>query len=893
MAQLRIGIWNINGLTPSKNDLQVLLHTNKIDIVLMSETHLNDNKEFDLDNYAVYNTNHPDGTSHGGTAVIIKNNIKHHIHSHYNKDHLQATTVTVQDRSGDYNVSAVYCPPRHTINEAMFYNYFKTLGSRYISGGDWNSKHTKWGSRLITTRGRELKKCIDKYNMITLSTGEPTYWPTDPNKCPDLLDFFIIKGFSHTYFAVENCLDSSSDHTPVIGSFSTTALYQEQDKSLYNHKTNWTSFTDILHTELNLKIKLKTPDDIDDATFYITNKIQEAAWLATPYLKILNTTHSAPLQIRNKIQEKRSLRRKWHLSRHPDDKAALNRSARELTDMIKENENDTLQHKLSSLTATKSTDYSLWKITKKFNRPQKHIPPIRTQTGSWAKRAEEKAETFAQHLSHIFTPNASAAPDIDEELEKIVDSDQQLSLPPKLVTPKEVYNTIKHLGNKKAPGFDLITGEILKHLPRKAFVFLCMLFNAIFRVQHYPKLWKVSQVCMLPKPGKPPTEPTSYRPISLLPTISKVFEKIFLHRLKPILDQEKIIPDHQFGFREQHTTVEQAHRVVSKIRQSLECKEYCAAVFLDIQQAFDKVWHTGLLYKLKTSLPNTYYMVLKSYLLERKFQVKFGGETSNLYDIKASIPQGSVLGPVLYSIYTADLPTTDKVVTATYADDTACLASDKTPEIASQKLQVHLDKIDQWLEKWRIKASVTKSVQITFTLRKGDCPPVTMRGEPLPNETSVKYLGLHLDRRLTWENHIKKKRKEADIRWNSLQWLIGRKSTLTLNNKLLIYKAVIKPVWTYGIQLWGSASNSNLEILQRFQNKVLRQITCAPWFARNNELHEYTELPTIKQEVNKYCCNYKKRLRQHSNELARDLLNENDYIPRLKRWQILELDQRD
>jgi hypothetical protein len=133
---------------------------------------------------------------------------------------------------------------------------------------------------------------------------------------------------------------------------------------------------------------------------------------------------------------------------------------------------------------------------------------------------------------------------------------------------------------------------------------------------------------------------------------------------------------------------------VNKIRQSLEQKEYCAAVFLDIQQTFDWVWHEGLLYKLKSVLPNSYYMVLKSYLLGRKFQVKFRDEVSRLYDIEASVPQGSVLGPVLYSIYTADRPISDNVVTATYADDTARLVSHNDPAVTSETLQTHLYKVE-------------------------------------------------------------------------------------------------------------------------------------------------------------------------------------------------------
>lgn len=892
MTSIRIITWNINGLSPNTQELDTMLKVNKIDIALISETHLNDQKTVTFNDYSVYSTNHPDGTSHGGTAVVIKNNLKHHLHSEFKEEYLQATTVTVDGKMGPINISAVYCPPKHKIKEDMLNRYFSTLGHKYICGGDWNCKHTYWGSRLTTTRGREMKKCIDHLSQTCLSTGEPTYWPTDPQKIPDLLDFFVIKGLSEIYFDVKSSPDSISDHDAVIATFSETLIQREQKLTLYNHKTDWNAFSEYLEEVLNLKISLKTEDDIEEATFYITNTIQEAAWRSTPCIQSSNTPNNVPLEIRVKLAEKRRLRRRWQLSRLHLDKVNYNRASRELTDLIRENENNTFEHKISSLSPLSKDNYSLWKITKNFKRPQQSIPPIRMGQEPWARRAKEKAELFAKHLSQVFTPNESTMPEFEQEVDIVVNSDQQLSLPLKLVTPKELYKKIKNLENKKAPGFDLITGEVLKHLPRKAVVFLTMLFNAIMRVQHFPMLWKVSQICMIAKPGKPPTEPSSYRPISLLPVISKVFEKILLDRLRPVLQEHKIIPDHQFGFREGHSTVEQVHRVVHKIRQSLENKQYCSAAFLDVQQAFDRVWHKGLCYKLKTLLPNSFYMILKSYLEGRKFQVKYDEEISELYEIKASVPQGSVLGPVLYTIFTADLPRTEEVETATYADDTACLASDVDPAKASQKLQKQLNKTDYWLQKWRIKSSATKSTHITFTLRKGECTPVSLGNETLPKSDCVKYLGMHLDKRLTWAKHIKTKRNASNFSFQNLSWLIGRKSPLSLHNKLLVYKVIIKPIWTYGIELWGTASNSNVEILQRFQNKALRTISSASWFTRNSEIHEHLEMETVKEALNAASIRYKNRLQKHVNELAKNLLDTEGNIHRLKRWQIEDLDNR-
>jgi hypothetical protein len=145
----------------------------------------------------------------------------------------------------------------------------------------------------------------------------------------------------------------------------------------------------------------------------------------------------------------------------------------------------------------------------------------------------------------------------------------------------------------------------------------------------------------------------------------------------------KLLPTHQFGFRPLHGTIEQAHRIVHEINDALENKSFCTAAFLDISQAFDKVWHTGLLYKLKQALPRPIYTLLASYLTNRTFQVKYHKEYAPLHDINSGVPQGSILGPILYPLYTADLPTTGQTITATYADDTAILATHHDPVVAS------------------------------------------------------------------------------------------------------------------------------------------------------------------------------------------------------------------
>jgi len=188
-------------------------------------------------------------------------------------------------------------------------------------------------------------------------------------------------------------------------------------------------------------------------------------------------------------------------------------------------------------------------------------------------------------------------------------------IPPKPFTIGELRNIITAMKPNKAPGYDLITGRTLKELPKEGLCYLTQLNNAILRTHDFPIQWKVAQITMIPKPGKPIEEVKSYRPISLLPIASKLIETLILKRIMPIIEEKNIIPKHQFGFRKKHSTVDQVHRLVKKINSELEVKHTAQQyIFLDVSQAFDKVWHVGLLYKLKTNLL-FYFQVTNIYLM--------------------------------------------------------------------------------------------------------------------------------------------------------------------------------------------------------------------------------------------------------------------------------------
>ena len=182
---MRLALWNANGLAQHKFEIELFLKQQQIDVMLISETHFTDKNDLKIHGYNIYHTQHPSAKAHGGTGIIVKSSIKHYELPSFQKDYLQATSVAIEDRHGTITTSAVYYPPRHSIAKENFDSLFDVLGNRFIAGGDYNAKHTQWGSRLVTARGKNLLKSIITNNLNYLTTYEPTYWPTDTNKIPD------------------------------------------------------------------------------------------------------------------------------------------------------------------------------------------------------------------------------------------------------------------------------------------------------------------------------------------------------------------------------------------------------------------------------------------------------------------------------------------------------------------------------------------------------------------------------------------------------------------------------------------------------------------------------------------------------------------------------------
>ena len=253
-----------------------------------------------------------------------------------------------------------------------------------------------------------------------------------------------------------------------------------------------------------------------------------------------------------------------------------------------------------------------------MKHPQQHVPPLQLHNDTWARTNKQKATAFAEHLVTAFRPFPSQSTAMDEEtILHELNAPHQMALPLKKIRLHDVVQVIQYKTHPKGPR----VRPNHRQNPQRTFPERLPCSNANLQCNSQTRLplGKVGQIIMIAKPGNNPADVTSYQPISLLPLLSKILEKILLSLLAPILADAKSIPSNQFGFRPQHGTVEQAHKIVHKINDDLDNKRFCTAAFIDFSQAFDKVWHKGLLYKLKQALPHPAYTLLTSHLTNRMF----------------------------------------------------------------------------------------------------------------------------------------------------------------------------------------------------------------------------------------------------------------------------------
>ena len=345
-------------------------------------------------------------------------------------------------------------------------------------------------------------------------------------------------------------------------------------------------------------------------------------------------------------------------------------------------------------------------------------------------------------------------------------------------SPPSVALILKKLPNKSSSGLDGIPPICLKHLPAKIIIAFTILFNDAINLCYFPVAWKSAKVFPIHKKGKNPRVPASYRPISLTPSISKVYEAVINNKIVAICDSYNIIPSSQFGFRHRHSTTHAIHKLVSDLNKAVDKSHLVAAAFLDIEKAFDSVWLDGLIYKLnKKRFPLWLSYLIWDMVSGKSFRTWDGlGLSTTEFRIREGLQQGTVNSPILFNIFLSDLPKmfnfneNNGAGLIAYADDVVVYVSGNRVEPIQNRLDSSVDFINRYYTNWNLRLNPQKCETILFkkpvnslswktkagstTFQISATIPGTANKELIPHRKVVKYLEVHLDYLLRGNKHL-------------------------------------------------------------------------------------------------------------------------------------------
>ena len=342
---------------------------------------------------------------------------------------------------------------------------------------------------------------------------------------------------------------------------------------------------------------------------------------------------------------------------------------------------------------------------------------------------------------------------------------------------------------------------------------LKIIFSNILSTGVYPNFWKLANVTPIHKKNDKQLI-NNYRPISLLPICSKIFEKIIFNHLYRFLTINNLITKKQSGFRPGDSTTNQLLDLIDSIHQSFDTcpTREVRAIFMDISKAFDKVWHEGLIFKLKQNgVSSSLLKLLEDYLSNRKQRVVLNGSTADYDDIKSGVPQGSVLGPLLFLVYINDLEENIKSQIRFFADDTMLFSIVKDPVITANELNQDLETIRQWAQQWKLEFNPDPSKQATELLfscknRPPVHPPLFFNGNVVTKVDEHKHLGLVLDSKLSFKSHV----NEKIIKTKKTIGMIKHLSKyLPIKTLILMYKSLVRPHFDYCDVIFHNPPSNN------------------------------------------------------------------------------------
>ncbi|MEN8173077.1 MAG: reverse transcriptase domain-containing protein [Chloroflexota bacterium] len=876
--------WNCRGLNANIQELKSLINKFSPEAICLQETLLSENKIPNIPNYKPYNhfQTGNSGKPCGGSCVLVKKSTPHRPLPL--RTQLQAVAVSLSLHK-TLTICSVYLPPGPPIDPTDLDDLVEQLPPPFLILGDFNAHNKMWGDDRPDHRGKQIEDLINRHNLCIFNDKSKTYLHPATGSMTSvdlsLSDPSILLDYN---WSVSEDL-YGSDHFPIIFS-STKPILSEKLPTWNFKKADWGKFQ-FLATEI---IEADLFDETDDPISLFSSILSDVAKEAVPLSSTKTTRTKKPWfteDCKNALHDRKAALTQLKTNPSPQNLVQYKITRAKTRRIIRESKRKTWKEYVSKLNKNTPIKH-IWKMIRKIkgnnSLPICHLKTEDNYVSERKEIANTLAETFAKNSStQNYTPKFQNFKKLQERKKLCFDSDNS-----------ECYNddfTLSELSEslKKAhettPGPDNIPYQILKHLPTTPLLVLLDIYNKIWKTGNFPESWRKATIIPIPKPGKDHSNSSNYRPIALTSCLCKTLERMINNRLVWYLEKNNIITRHQSGFRRERSTIDQLVRLESKIRDTFVKKQHMAAVFFDLEKAYDTTWKYGILSDLaEMGLRGRLPIFIREFLEKRIFQVKVGTTFSDIFKQEMGVPQGSILSVTLFSIKINSIV---KCLTAglecsLYVDDFLICYSSENMATIERQLQLSLNRLQKWADENGFRFSKTKTVCMHFCQKRRlhPEPNLLLDGSPIPVVKETKFLGLIFDSKLNFIAHLKYLKTKCQKAMNLLKVVSKYDWGADRETLLLLYRSLIRSKLDYGSIVYGSARKSYLRMLDPIQNQALRLSLGAFRTSPIDSLYVEADEPPLQLRRKKLALQYALKLYANPDNPAQDyVLNPDQTLP--------------
>lgn len=840
--------YNIQSISTKLDILSTEL--SEFDILAFSETWLSPSiltEDIYLDSYLPPERKDRTGDNHGGVMIYVKDTLYYKRRLDLEPAGIECIWIELQLKHKKVLFGLFYRPPNSdaeyfTSSENSIFLAIDTGIKDVIITGDFNCN-------MLNPRTARKINCICDQLSLYQVIDDPTHFTETSSSLIDIIltnnkDSMILSGVGEPFLQQE-----LRYHCPVFGilNFSKPKrksyirhvwFFDRGDFNLLRHKIARTDWGALESQDIDTFAQNITEQLISLSKACIPNKSVRIRPADPPWL----TTN-----IRKHIRKRKRAYKKAKLTNSAHNWNKFKNLRNAVTNMIRNSKKtftDNLANKLKSETLS-AKDW--WTTLKYFISPTTNssIPPLE-HDGIIYSDDTDKANllnNFFRDQTLLDERNA-VLPRINKYVA------ENVSFSSLNITPFEIESVLKSLPVGKAVGPDGINNRILREIANEFSAPFCALINLSLQQGIVPDIWKVSHVCPIYKKDDP-TLVSNYRPISLLNALDKVAERVVFKHLYNHFRDNNILTPLQSGFIPKDSTVNQLTFLYDKFCQALDNGKEVRVVFCDISKAFDRVWHAGLLCKLEAvGISGSLLAWFSSYLSNRRQRVTLPGVYSNWNHIKAGVPQGSILGPLLFLLYINDIVNDIGSHIRLFADDTSLYIVVENPNEAAELLNVDLEKITTWAKQWLVTFNPpkTESMLISRKIVKPVHPPIFMSNQQITEVSFHKHLGIFLSNDCTWHRHIDYIKEKA---WKRINVMRRLKYQLDRKSLEKIYTSFIRPILEYGNEIWANCTQYEKDELEQIQLEAARIATGATKLISINSLYCEIGWETLDERRNK------------------------------------------